>query len=182
MKLSGYPERYRATIIESALIAWDKILLDDLMGVRPLYRTNSWKKEERRKKKELKKINWYTSSGGKVNDFPVFCPMTPGGRLAEKWRRVADEVRINSGGRIRPAVVEQSGLPISALLVDPTQGEQDLCGKAECNPCQTGTTKRMSCHRSGVGGMVYSCTCLTCIEKMVQVDRLHCCLIYHLPM
>ena len=48
--------------------------------------------------------------------------------------------------------------------------EQDLCGKAECNPCQTGTTKRMSCHRSGVGGMVYSCTCLTCKEKVVQVD------------
>merc|ERR1712020_331626 len=76
MKLSGYPERYRATIIESALIAWDKILLDDLMGVRPLYRTNSWKKEERRKKKELKKVNWYKGTEGKVNDFPVFCPMT----------------------------------------------------------------------------------------------------------
>ena len=170
MKLSGYPERYRAAIIESALKAWDKILLDDLLGVRPLYRTNTWKKEERRKKKELKKINWFTKTGGKANDFPIFCPMTPGGRLAEKWRRVADEVRINSGGKIRPAVVEQSGLPISALLVDPTQGEQDLCGKAECNPCQTGTTKRMSCHRSGVGGMVYSCTCLTCKEKVVQVD------------
>ena len=170
MKLSGYPERYRATIIESALIAWDKILLDDLMGVRPLYRTNSWKKEERRKKKELKKVNWYKGTEGKVNDFPVFCPMTPGGRLAERWKKVAEEVRVNSGGRIRPAIVEQSGLPISALLVDSTQGEQDLCGKAECNPCQTGTTKRMSCHRSGVGGMVYSCTCLTCKEKVVQVD------------
>ena len=49
MKLSGYPERYRAAIIESALTAWDKMLLDDVVGVRPLFRTNSWKKEERRK-------------------------------------------------------------------------------------------------------------------------------------
>ena len=170
MKLSGYPERYRAAIIESALTAWDKMLLDDVVGVRPLYRTNSWKKEERRKKKELKKINWHTRAGGKANDFPIFCPMSPGGRLAERWKRVAEEVRISSGGKVRAAVIEQSGLPVSALLVDPTQGEKDHCGKDDCNPCQTGTTKKMSCHRSGVGGMVYSCTCLTCKEKVVQVD------------
>ena len=105
-----------------------------------------------------------------MNDFPIFCPISPGGRLAEKWRRVAEEVRVSSGGKVRPAVIEQSGLPISALLVDPTQGEEDYCGRADCNPCQTGTTRRMSCHRSGVGGMVYSCQCSTCKEEVVQVQ------------
>ena len=40
--------------------AWDKILLDDLLGVRPLYRNNTWKRDERRKMKELKKMNWHT--------------------------------------------------------------------------------------------------------------------------
>ena len=170
MKLSGYPERYRAAIIESALAAWDKIILEDQFGLRPLYRTNSWRKEERKKKKEQKKAGWYKQAGGKVNDFPIFCPISPGGRLAEKWRRVAEEVRVSSGGKVRPAVIEQSGLPISALLVDPTQGEEDFCGRADCNPCQTGTTRRMSCKRSGVGGMVYECQCLTCKEKVVQVQ------------
>ena len=71
MKLSGYPERYRASIIESALKAWDKILLDDLLGVRPLYRNNTWKREERRKMKELKRMNWHTRTEGKVDDFPL---------------------------------------------------------------------------------------------------------------
>ena len=70
--------------------------------------------------------------------------------------------------------MEQSCLPISALLVDSTQGEQDFCGKVYCNPCQTGTTKRMSCHRSGVGGMVYSCTCLTCKERVDGKDESIC--------
>ena len=51
------PERYRAVIIELALKARDKNLLNSLLGVRPLYRTNTWKREERRKKKELKKMN-----------------------------------------------------------------------------------------------------------------------------
>ena len=64
MKLSGDPEKYRAVIIELALKARDKILLNDLLGVKPLYRTNTWKREERRKKKELKKMNWYTRTGG----------------------------------------------------------------------------------------------------------------------
>ena len=45
--------------------------------------------------------------------------------MAEKWKRVAEEVRISSGGKVRAAVIEQSGLPISALLVDPTHGEKD---------------------------------------------------------
>ena len=64
MKLSDGPERYRAAIIELALKARDKILLNDLLGVKPLYTTNPWKREERRKKKELKKMNWHTRTGG----------------------------------------------------------------------------------------------------------------------
>ena len=71
MKLSGDPERYRAAIIELALKAWDKNLQKDLLGVRPLYRTNTWKREERRKKKELKRMNWHTRTEGKVDDFPL---------------------------------------------------------------------------------------------------------------
>ena len=71
MKLSGDPERYRAAIIELALKAWDKNLLNDLLGVRRLYRTNTLKREERRKKKELKRMNWYTRTEGKVDDFPL---------------------------------------------------------------------------------------------------------------
>ena len=133
MKISGYPEQYRKNIIESALAAWDKIVLEDQFGLKPLYRSNDWKKEERRKEKEKKKMSWFRNMGGIKNDFPIFCPITPGGRLAERWKRVAEEVRASSNNKIRPKVVEQTGLPISALLVDPMQGEQDTCGKDDCN-------------------------------------------------
>ena len=165
MKISGYPELYRKTIIESALAAWDKILLEDQFGLKPLYRSNDWMKEERRKEKEKKKSGWYRSMGGRKNDFPIFCPITPGGRLAERWKRVAEEVRQSSGGKIRPMVIEQTGLPISALLVDPMQGEQDFCDKDDCNPCRNGTSRHMSCRRSSLGGMVYGCQCMICNEN-----------------
>ena len=164
MKISGYPELYRKSIIESALAAWDKILLDDQFGLKPLYRSNDWMKEERRKEKEKKKTSWFKSMGGNKNDFPIFCPITPGGRLAERWKRVAEEVRLSSGGKLKPTIIEQTGLPISALLVNPMQGELDDCGKEDCNPCQSGTTRQLSCRRSSLGGLVYSCECMICKE------------------
>ena len=38
MKISGYRERYRETIIRSALAAWDKVEEKDRTGERPLYK------------------------------------------------------------------------------------------------------------------------------------------------
>lgn len=168
MKISGYPQLYRKGIIESTLAAWDKILEEDRTGERPLYRERAWRREERQKEKEKKAAGWYKQLGGKKSDFPIFCPMSPGGRLAERWRKVAEEVRRASGGKVRPTIVEQPGLPISALLVDSLAGELDDCGKEDCNPCQTGTTRKLSCRRVTLGGMVYNASCLTCRERGVR--------------
>jgi hypothetical protein len=134
----------------------------DRTGARPLYRDSAWMKDHRRADNEKKKGGWYKELGGQTSDFPIFCPMSPGGRLAERWRRVAEEVRTSSGGLVRATVVEQPGMPLSALLVDNQPGETDLCAKPDCNPCRSGTTRRQSCHRSSLGGMVYHCVCQTC--------------------
>ena len=134
MKMSGYPGRYRETIISSALKAWETMVEEDRTEKKPLYRDQSWRQGERAKEKERKKSGWYKRLGGKSSDFPLFCPASPGGRLAECWRKVAEEVRVSSGGLVRATVVEQPGVRLSALLVDNMPGEQDLCNKLECNP------------------------------------------------
>ena len=54
------------------------------------------------------------------------------------------------------------GIPLSALLFNNQFGEADLCNKEDCNPCRSGTTKRLSCRKVSRGGMVYSCTCISC--------------------
>ena len=46
MKISGYPELYRKNIIESALAASDKKVLEDRFGLKPLYRSHDWKKSQ----------------------------------------------------------------------------------------------------------------------------------------
>ena len=46
MKISGYGEKYRETIIRSALTAWEKQVEMDRTGERPLYRPREWQKED----------------------------------------------------------------------------------------------------------------------------------------
>ena len=90
--------------------------------------------------------------------------MSPVGKLAARWKGTLEQVRISSGGRVRGYVAEQSGVPLSALLYSSQPGEKDSCGRADCNPCQHGTTKQLACRRVTRGGQVYSCRCITCEE------------------
>ena len=58
----------------------------------------------------------FRNMGRIKNDFPIFCPITPGGRLAERWKKVAEEVRTSSNNKIRPKVIEQTGLPLVRVV------------------------------------------------------------------
>ena len=165
MLLSGYPESYRATIINSVLAAWEKTKEDDRTGVKPLYRELGWMRMERNKTKERNKSRWHRRLGGQINDFAIFCPMSPGSRLAGKWKEVVDQRRSNFGGLIRGCVAEQTGFPLGSLLYSSQPGEVDSCNKEDCNPCRRGTSRKLSCRRVTRGGQVYSCTCLTCKEE-----------------
>ena len=111
MKISGYSEKYRETVIRSALKAWEKQLNLDQSGERPLYRPREWKKDERLRKKEHKRSGWFRKLGGNTNDFSIFCPASPGGHLAAKWKKVMEEVRESSGNLIKGYVAEKSGIP-----------------------------------------------------------------------
>ena len=79
-----------------------------------------------------------------------------------------EEVRESSGGLVRGYVAEKSGTPLSALLFNNQPGEKDLCDKDDCNPCRKGTTKKLSCRKVSQGGMVYSCSCLSCKQAVVE--------------
>ena len=168
MKISGYSEKYRATVISSAIAAWEKQLEMDRTGEQPLYRPREWRKEQRSKKKEYKRAGWFRNLGGQVNDFALFCPASPGSRLATKWKKELEEVKESSGGLVKGYVAEKSGTPLSALLINNQLGELDNCGKDDCNPCVSGTTKQLSCRKVSRGGMVYKCNCMTCKQAVVS--------------
>ena len=170
MKISGYSEKFRETIICSAIAAWEKQTEMDRTGERPLYRPREWRKEERSRRKEYKKTGWFKNLGGQSNDFALFCPASPGSKLAAKWKKELEDVKASSGGLIRGYVAEKSGIPLSSLLFNNQLGESNNCGKADCNPCVRGTTKHLSCRKVSKGGMVYSCNCLTCKQAVVEKE------------
>ena len=59
LQFSGYDEKFRIEVLESAAKAYKKIRLKVDRGERPLYRRKEWKQEERAKEKRRKKENWY---------------------------------------------------------------------------------------------------------------------------
>ena len=113
MEQSGYNERFRLNIFQSAFKNWDNRLEQDRTGKRPLHREKEWKREERRKDKKMKEKTWRSkkNNGDAHNTFPVFCPATPKGALTKMWTNIAVEIEKQSDGRVRPKIVEQGGYP-----------------------------------------------------------------------
>ena len=86
----------------------------------------------------------------------MFCPQTPGGELAKRWREVEARGARARGWRFR--VVELGGRKLSSILCgDPWRGP---CQKADCLVCRTGG--RGACGRPGC---TYNISCKTCKEQ-----------------
>ena len=59
--------------------------------------------------------------------------MTPGGRLAERWITVIEDVRVHTNGEVNAKVMEQGGIPIKAIINKPTLDNDDVkCSKVYC--------------------------------------------------
>ena len=91
--------------------------------------------------------------------------MTPGGKLADRWRKVVEEVRVSSGGGVRARVVEQGGVPLHSVLGKMLPVDGDVCSKEDCEPCLGRQSKHQSCHKVTLGGVGYEQKCMICKEK-----------------
>ena len=95
----------------------------------------------------------------------MFCPWTPGGELAKRWRQVERQGAPSRGWRYK--VVELSGRPVASILcTNPWAGP---CTDETCFICTTGGTG--PCGRTGCN---YVVTCLTCRDtgpSTVPTDR-----------
>ena len=139
-------------------------------GERPLHRHRTWRKEEREKDKEMRKINWYRR-GKRAEDtynFPIFCPATPRGKLAKSWRRVAEEIKKESKGRVRPKIIEQGGISLKSKIIKHSPKRTTSCDKKDCPVCLSGKGSNMNCHTVTPGGAGYVISCITCRDKGID--------------
>ena len=156
MRASGYDEKYRFEIIKSGVEGFDKMVEEENNGGRPINQRRTWNKDQRQKKKELQKKNWFAKGG---YDVPLFVPHTPGGELAKRMRSA--EAQNHQGRKIRFKIVEKGGVTLERMLRRSNPWSQENCGRAECFPCQGG--EGGTCWREGI---TYTLFCVECGEEL----------------
>ena len=168
LKNSGYGEKFRKEILDSALNAFDKMLADDKAGTKPMYRSRGWNREERQKAKLNKKHDWWNSKKSKTQYKSVlFVAPTPGGVLANELRKREADLNRHSHERIK--IVEKGGLKIKDILSSKNSVKNSKCSKETCPLCKDSTfvkvnpeKNQLPCNSNNVG---YRWRCLNCQEN-----------------
>ena len=153
MKIAGYGEKYRENVVRKALFIYKKKVEDDKQGVRPIFRPKFWKREERKKQKEIKKKEWGTKKG---HIAPILIPTTPGGKLARMMKEVADK-QAEEG--IHFNIVEVGGRTVKSELQRSNPTETKGCDKDDCMGCKPERGKGGRCHKNNVN---YEVECQRC--------------------
>ena len=144
MQAVGYDKSFRVQVLKSAFAAYDRMKEEEENGVRPMYRSRNWKRNERRKEKLKKAKNWYKTGG---NESVLFITATPGSELKELLQKEIAKSKF----KIK---VEKSGKKIVRLLQKNNPFAKKRCGKEDCLICtedgggscrETGITYSIDC-------------------------------------
>ena len=151
MRDSGYPERYRAEVIQSGLKGYEKMLEVEKTGGRPVNRLKKTNQEERRRQKLQKKDTWYKEGGFST---VLFVPCTPGGILCKKLKEIETRGREDRQWSVK--IIEMGGQTLRSQLSksNPWQGK---CFRETCFPCKG--DKGGQCQRRNVGYVIECDSC-----------------------
>ena len=157
MMISGYPEEFRAGVIRSAAVGYERLMAASASGERPLYRPRNWQQQARQEAKLLKRVSWYRPA-----DTVLFLPATPGGELAEQARKVLEEEAPRLGMSIR--VVERAGISVKRQLAKTDLAAGEPCKQLDCLACisNPGEGGGLRHQRAGV---LYRGTCKICAAQ-----------------
>ena len=168
LKNSGYGQKYRMEIVDSAMKAFEKMIEDDKNNIKPLYRSKNWNIVERKQLKENNKQNWWRK--GQNKDFKTVCfvPPTPGGILTKELRKRENELNKFSTERIK--FVEGGGIKVKNILTTKNLSQNLECSQPWCPVCKErkdveGNQKHISCSTNNIG---YRWTCTTCSERTIS--------------
>ena len=84
LQYSGYTHKFRCEVVASALKAYKSILDGERRGLRPLYRSRGWKRQERQEVKVRKKREWFKKDGSDSIDSEFVAKETGTGGSKEK--------------------------------------------------------------------------------------------------
>ena len=107
------------------MLGYEKQLAASKRGEKPLYRPRDWKKEERRRRKMVRKVGWYRPS-----DCVGFFPATPRGELNTAISKILEEEGKRISMKLRS--VEMGGVSLAKQLVRKDLKSGEPCGRPGC--------------------------------------------------
>ena len=170
MKNSGYGQKFRREILDSGQKAFKKMIKDEKEGVKPMYRSRDYNKEERKKAKFNKRRNWWNTKKSKIQYKNVlFVTPTPGGVLMKLLQNREAELNKNEEERIK--IVERGGLKMKNILCAKNPFRKSKCNQKTCVLCSkseyievSSEEVKVNCNTNNVG---YRWCCVTCQEKNI---------------
>ena len=107
LKASGYSKKDRAEILQSGVRRFENLKQKEEKGIRPLYRKRSFDEDERKKRKEEKRCNWFKQTNHEFSTV-FFVPPTPDSLLLKNLRKTEQQFKIGEKSRVK--FVELSGV------------------------------------------------------------------------
>ena len=151
LRRSGYPETMRHEVIKASVDRYEKMCLEEDEGIRPIYRPRSWKEEERRREKELKRTSWHQTKTNQVSAPLILDPTA--GEMTKEMKATCKGFEKVTGWRV--PVEERAGLSMRSMAKAKPLKKKG-CQWADCFPCSTGGG---NCERNGSG---YRISCERC--------------------
>ena len=131
LQTSGYDHDTQIQVLKSIKNGWQKILEKDRTGERPLHRNREFNRDQRRKDKEDKKLNWYKGKSGNAFDSVMMVAATPNSELK---KIIEEKARI---ANLRIKIVEKSGMKLGSYIkkFDKTN-KKGPCKENDCLICK----------------------------------------------
>ena len=139
MQCSGYDMALRYEVLKSAYNAYDMMKEKEENEGVSMYRSKTYRRDDRRKEKEVKKKNWYKKGNYET---VLFVPATPNSKLKKEMQTHI----LNSNIRIK--VVEESGTKMIRMLQKNDPFKDTDCKRNDCFVCTT--SKSGNCKSSGI--------------------------------
>ena len=162
LKNSGYDQKFRIEIVDSALKAFENMVEEDRKGNKPLFRDRKWQYEERLAEKQNKKRNWFRNENSKYKSV-LFVPPTPGSQLARELQIRENELNKYNEERIK--IIESGGVKIEELITKKNPFKKGKCGEIKCPLCKNKKNDEkieILCNTNNIG---YRWTCQNCQTK-----------------
>ena len=165
LKNSGYSEKFRAEIVKSVKKAYELIVLKDITGERPMYRSRHQIEKEKKENAKIKS-NWWNKNISNQNEkfsTVLFVPPTPHGELARLLKE--REMALNQNRDMKIKIVESGGTKFKNMIMKSDPFPEKKCENNICPFCQNtqntvvNSLNKFSCETANVG---YTIICEKC--------------------